>query len=178
MLALSPSWPWLPLPQQYAAPLAVNPQECAFPAVTLLNASPPAMLMGALRLEVVPSPSWPPRLAPQQYAAPAAVTPQVWSRSAPALTAVKARWFAGPVGAPSPWQAAIANAATAAATLQTSGEAASGVLRKWSRKRIDIRIDIMDTLESPYASRQSGPPVIAAGEWLAAAADFHAKESS
>src|SRR5436189_106551 len=72
MVVLSPSWPLLLGPQQYAAPLIVTPQV-ASAALIAANVRLPATGVGMGRLAVVPSPRWPLSLMPQQYALPEAL---------------------------------------------------------------------------------------------------------
>src|SRR5205823_13959121 len=53
----APSWPYVLRPQQYAPPLAVTPQVCEPPALTVVKLSLLATRTGIARLVVVPSPS-------------------------------------------------------------------------------------------------------------------------
>ena len=62
----SPSCPAVPLPQQYAMPVLVNPHVCAVPADIVLKVRLPETATGTGWLVVVPSPSCPLALYPQQ----------------------------------------------------------------------------------------------------------------
>lgn len=73
-------------PQQYTAPLGVNPQVCVFAAASMVNVIAAETATGVARAEVESSPSCPEPLAPQQYATPAAVSPQAYSAPATRLT--------------------------------------------------------------------------------------------
>ena len=87
----SPSCPAVPLPQQYAMPVLVNPQVCSEsePVAIVVKVRPPDTAVGTLWLAVVPSPSCPKGPFPQQYAVPVLVNPHVCVL--PAAIVVKVR---------------------------------------------------------------------------------------
>src|SRR5438105_12275688 len=58
-------WPLPFAPQQYA-PLTVAPHVWLPPALSEMNARPPATSTGVVRIVVVPSPNWPSSFSPQQ----------------------------------------------------------------------------------------------------------------
>src|SRR5512133_511657 len=64
----SPSWPWPPLPQQYATFAVVTPHVWSMPALICWNVSPPDTATGEVTApaEYVPLPPSPQSLSPQQ----------------------------------------------------------------------------------------------------------------
>jgi hypothetical protein len=73
----SPSCPPVLAPQQWAAPLGVDPQVCTAPTLMTAKVRPPATSWGLVLVLFVPSPNWPNELSPQQYAALVLVTAQL-----------------------------------------------------------------------------------------------------
>src|SRR5688572_7177905 len=65
------------MPQQYARLLVATAQLWKCPVLTARYKRSPATLLGAVRIERVPSPFWPWVPSPQQNARPSVVTPQV-----------------------------------------------------------------------------------------------------